>query len=99
MACLIDDLPVLTMAERQAGLHLEGVPFYGQKTDFSTSQIRYSGTKRSNSDSIFMAPSREAIPQLRPDFPETSHLMKVRFSQFLLLLYKHTLNMFDEMPQ
>ncbi|XP_023729875.1 protein TIFY 8 [Lactuca sativa] len=64
-------------SERQAGLHLEGVPFYGQKTDFSTSQIRYSGTKRSNSDSIFMAPSREAIPQLRPDFPETSHLMKM----------------------
>lgn len=64
-------------SEKQAGLHLEGVPFYGQKTDFSTSQIRYSGTKRSNSDSIFMAPSREAIPQLRPDFPEASHLMKM----------------------
>ncbi|KAI3792012.1 hypothetical protein L2E82_05881 [Cichorium intybus] len=64
-------------SERQAGLHLEGVPFYGQKTDFSTSQIRYSGSKRSNSDSIFMAPSREAIPQLRPDFPEASHLMKM----------------------
>lgn len=64
-------------SERQVGTHFEGVPFFGQKSDFSGSKIRYSGSKRSNSDSVFMAPSREGIPQLRPDFPETSHLMKM----------------------
>ncbi|KVH90328.1 protein TIFY 8-like [Cynara cardunculus var. scolymus] len=64
-------------SERQVGTHFEGVPFFGQKGDFSGSKIRYSGNKRSNSDSVFMAPSRDGIPQLRPDFPETSHLMKM----------------------
>lgn len=64
-------------SERQVGTLFEGVPFFGQKADFSGPQIRYSGSKRSNSDSGFVAPTREAIPQLRPDFPETSHLMKM----------------------
>nr|XP_043636632.1 protein TIFY 8 isoform X2 [Erigeron canadensis] len=45
--------------------------------DYSGSKVRYSGMKRSNSDAGFMAPSREGIPQMRPDFPETSHLMKM----------------------
>ncbi|KAK1429581.1 hypothetical protein QVD17_11795 [Tagetes erecta] len=64
-------------SERQAGTFFEGVPFYGPKTDFAGSKIRYSGGKRSNPDSGFLAPSRDNIPQPRPDFPETSHLMKM----------------------
>ncbi|GJY22719.1 TIFY 8-like protein [Tanacetum coccineum] len=65
-------------SERQVGTtYFEGVPFYGQKSDLSGSMIRYSGSKRNNPDSSFMAPSRESAPQMRPDFPETSHLMKM----------------------
>lgn len=64
-------------SERQVGTLFEGVPFFGQRSDFSGSKVRYSGSKRSNSDSGFIAPSREGIPQLRPDFPETSQLMKM----------------------
>ncbi|KAI7749051.1 hypothetical protein M8C21_030094 [Ambrosia artemisiifolia] len=64
-------------SERHAGTLFEGVPFFGHKTDLSSSKIRYSGSKRSHSDSGFLPPSREVIPQLRPDFPETSHLMKM----------------------
>lgn len=75
---LIDDnFLVLIMVERPVGTLFEGVPFFGQRTDFSGSNVRYSGSKRSNSDSGFIPLSRESIPQLRPDFPETSHLMKV----------------------
>ncbi|XP_076946479.1 protein TIFY 8-like [Bidens hawaiensis] len=64
-------------SERQPGTFFEGVPYFGQKPDFAGSKIRYSGSKRSNSDSGFLPPTREVIPQLRPDFPETSHLMKM----------------------
>ncbi|KAI7743306.1 hypothetical protein M8C21_030720 [Ambrosia artemisiifolia] len=65
-------------SERQVGTLYEGVPFFAQKTDVSGSKIRYSGYKRSHSDSGFMPPSRlEGIPQPRPDLPETSHLMKM----------------------
>ncbi|KAI3687748.1 hypothetical protein L1987_81450 [Smallanthus sonchifolius] len=64
-------------SERQAGTFFEGVPFLGHKTDLVGSKIRYSGSKRSNSDSGFLLPSREGVPQLRPDYPETSHLMKI----------------------
>ncbi|KAL8245111.1 hypothetical protein R6Q59_011369 [Mikania micrantha] len=64
-------------SERQAGILYEGVPFFGHKTEFAGSKIRYSGSKRSNSDSGFIPPAREGIPQLRPDYPETSHLMKM----------------------
>ncbi|KAJ0806043.1 putative transcription factor TIFY family [Helianthus annuus] len=65
-------------SERQVGTFYEGVPFFGHKTDVSGSKIRYSGSKRSHSDSGFMPPSRlEGIPQPRPDLPETSHLMKM----------------------
>ncbi|KAJ0714304.1 putative transcription factor TIFY family [Helianthus annuus] len=64
-------------SERQAGTLFEGVPFFGHKTDLAGSKIRYSGGKRSHSDSGFLPPAREVIPQLRPDFPETSHLMKM----------------------
>ncbi|KAK9079463.1 hypothetical protein SSX86_001135 [Deinandra increscens subsp. villosa] len=58
-------------SERQTGTLFEGVPFYGPRTDFAGGKIRYSGVKRSNSDSGLLP------PQLRPDFPETSHLMKM----------------------
>ncbi|XP_076916009.1 protein TIFY 8-like [Bidens hawaiensis] len=64
-------------SERQPGTFFEGVPYFSQKPDFSGSKIRYSGSKRSNSDLGFLPPTREVIPQLRPDFPETSHLMKM----------------------
>ncbi|KVH99842.1 Tify [Cynara cardunculus var. scolymus] len=66
-------------SDRQVGSHLEGVPFYGQRNDFSPSEIRnrYAGSKRSNSDYVFMGSSRDGVPQIRPDFPENSHLMKV----------------------
>ncbi|KAI3823508.1 hypothetical protein L1987_04946 [Smallanthus sonchifolius] len=64
-------------SERQVGTLYEGVPVFGQKTDLSGSKIRYSGSKRSHSDSGFMPPSREATPQLQPNFPDTSHLMKM----------------------
>ncbi|CAH1442217.1 unnamed protein product [Lactuca virosa] len=55
-------------SDRQVGSHLEGVPFYGQKSDFSGSDIgnRYAGNKRSNSDSVFLSSSRDS-----------SHLMKM----------------------
>ncbi|KAI3822442.1 hypothetical protein L1987_10032 [Smallanthus sonchifolius] len=64
-------------SERQTGTFFEGVPFFGHKTDLAGSKIRYSGSKRSNSDTGFLLPSREGVPQLRPDYPETSHLMKM----------------------
>ncbi|KAL8227024.1 hypothetical protein R6Q57_016856 [Mikania cordata] len=62
-------------SERQVGTLYEVVPFFGQKTDIPGTNIRYSGSKRSHSDSGFIPPSREGIP--RPDYPETSHLMKM----------------------
>ncbi|XP_071709194.1 uncharacterized protein [Rutidosis leptorrhynchoides] len=64
-------------SEKPVGTLFEGVPFFGQRSDFSGSKVRYSGSKRSISDSGFVAPSRDGIPQSRPYFPETSHLMKM----------------------
>ncbi|KAJ1438232.1 Tify domain [Sesbania bispinosa] len=65
-------------SERQAGNHLEGVPFYGPRTDLSGIEIgnRLVGNKRSNSDSSFMGSSRDAF-QMVPDSFQNSHLMKI----------------------
>ncbi|KAI3738022.1 hypothetical protein L2E82_28040 [Cichorium intybus] len=66
-------------SDRQVGSHLEGVPFYGQRSEFSGSEIgnKYAGSKRSNSDSIFLGSLRDGVPQMKPDFPDSSHLMKM----------------------
>ncbi|XP_061359599.1 protein TIFY 8-like [Gastrolobium bilobum] len=65
-------------SERQVGNHLEGVPFYGPRSDFSGAEIgnRLVGNKRSNSDSTFMGSSRDAF-QMGPDSLQNSHLMKI----------------------
>ncbi|XP_020202973.1 protein TIFY 8 isoform X2 [Cajanus cajan] len=65
-------------SEKQVGNHLEGVPFYGPRSDFSGTEIsnRLVGSKRSNSDSTFMGSSRDAF-QMVPDSFQNSHLMKV----------------------
>ncbi|KAK0572137.1 hypothetical protein LWI29_026674 [Acer saccharum] len=56
-------------SERQGGNHLEGVPFYGTRSDISGPEIstRLGGSKRSNPESAFMA----------HDYPESLHLMKI----------------------
>ncbi|XP_038698742.1 protein TIFY 8 isoform X2 [Tripterygium wilfordii] len=66
-------------SERQVGDHLEGVPFYGPRSDVSGHDInnRLAGNKRSNSDSIFMGSSRERIPQMGHDSLESLRLMKM----------------------
>ncbi|KAM0968760.1 hypothetical protein ACFX13_017371 [Malus domestica] len=66
-------------SERQAGNHLEGVPFYGPRSDISGPEIsnRLLGSKRSNSDSTFMGSSRDGVPHMGPDHLERSHLMKM----------------------
>ncbi|XP_057731431.1 protein TIFY 8 isoform X5 [Arachis stenosperma] len=65
-------------SEKQVGNHLEGVPYYGPRSDFSGTEIsnRLVGNKRSNSDSTFMGSSRDAF-QMVPDSFQNSHLMKV----------------------
>ncbi|KAL2346801.1 hypothetical protein Fmac_000801 [Flemingia macrophylla] len=65
-------------SEKQVGNHLEGVPFYSPRSDFSGNEIsnRLVGSKRSNSDSTFMGSSRDAF-QMVPDSFQNSHLMKV----------------------
>lgn len=65
--------------ERRVGNHLEGVPFYGPRSDISGPEIskKIAGSKRSNSDSTFMGSSRDGIPQMGPDTLEGSQLMKV----------------------
>ncbi|KAI4316270.1 hypothetical protein L6164_024267 [Bauhinia variegata] len=65
-------------SERQVGNHLEGIPFYGPRSDFSGTEIsnRLVGSKRSNSDSTFMGSSRDAF-QMVPDSLQNSHLMKM----------------------
>lgn len=67
-----------TASEKQVSNHLEGVPFYGPRSDFSGTEIsnRLVGNKRSNSDSSFMGSSRDAF-QMVPDSFQNSHLMKV----------------------
>ena len=67
------------LLERRAGNHLEGVPFYGPRSDISGPEIsnKIAGSKRSNSDSTFMGSSRDGIPQMGPESLEGSQLMKV----------------------
>ncbi|XP_057434538.1 protein TIFY 8 isoform X2 [Lotus japonicus] len=67
-----------TASEKQVSNHLEGVPYYGPRGDFSGTEIsnRLVGNKRSNSDSTFMGSSRDAF-QMVPDSFQNSHLMKV----------------------
>ncbi|CAJ1973763.1 unnamed protein product [Sphenostylis stenocarpa] len=65
-------------SEKHVGNHLEGVPFYAPRSDFSGTEIsnRLVGSKRSNSDSAFTGSSRDAF-QMVPDSFQNSHLMKV----------------------
>ncbi|KAL3566184.1 hypothetical protein D5086_031599 [Populus alba] len=65
-------------SERQAGNHLEGIPFYGPRSDISGPEIsnRLAGSKRSNSDSAFTGP-RDGVPQMAHDSIESLHLMKM----------------------
>ncbi|KAJ6406303.1 hypothetical protein OIU84_009930 [Salix udensis] len=65
-------------SERQAGSHLEGIPFYGPRSDISGPEIsnRLTGSKRSNSDSAFTGP-RDGIPQMTHDSIDSLHLMKM----------------------
>ncbi|XP_054789160.1 protein TIFY 8-like isoform X2 [Prosopis cineraria] len=65
-------------SERKVGNHLEGVPFYGPRSDFSDTGLsnRLIGNKRSSSDSAFMGSSRDAF-QMVPDSIQNSHLMKM----------------------
>lgn len=75
------------MVEKQIGNHLEGVPFYGPRSDLSGAEIsnRLVGSKRSNSDSAFTGSSRDAF-QMVPDSYQNSHLMKVDFIYYLIIL-------------
>ncbi|XVF47926.1 hypothetical protein PTKIN_Ptkin03bG0148900 [Pterospermum kingtungense] len=56
-------------SERQVGNHLEGIPYYGPRSEISGPEIsnRLIGSKRSNSDSAFMG--HESL--------ESLHLMKM----------------------
>ncbi|KAL2543856.1 Protein TIFY 8 [Forsythia ovata] len=65
-------------SERHVGSHLEGIPFYRSRGEFTGPETsnRFTGTKRSNSDS-FMLSSKEKFPQVRPESLESSHLMKL----------------------
>ncbi|XP_062163488.1 protein TIFY 8 [Alnus glutinosa] len=64
-------------SERQVGNHLEGIPFYGPRSDISGHEIsnRIVGSKRNNPDSAFMGSSRDGI--LDHDSLENSHLIKL----------------------
>ncbi|XP_021662423.2 protein TIFY 8 isoform X1 [Hevea brasiliensis] len=66
-------------SERQAGNHLEGIPFYGPRSDISGPEIsnRLAGSKRSNSDSAFTGSTRDGFPQMGHDSLESQHLMKM----------------------
>ncbi|KAL5975635.1 hypothetical protein ACLOJK_019960, partial [Asimina triloba] len=66
-------------SERQAGKNCERVQFHGGKSELSGPEItnRFSGTKRSNSDSAFMASLREKMYQMGPDSVETARLIKM----------------------
>ncbi|CAI9094426.1 OLC1v1030167C3 [Oldenlandia corymbosa var. corymbosa] len=65
-------------SERQAGNHLEGVPFYGPRSDFISHDAsnRFSGTKRSNSDSYLRTPN-DTFPSVRHESLDSSQLMKL----------------------
>ncbi|XP_050366276.1 protein TIFY 8 [Argentina anserina] len=66
-------------SERQGGNHLEGVPYYGPRSDISGPEIshRLLGSKRSNSDSTFIGSSGDGIPRMGSDSLESSHLTKM----------------------
>ncbi|KAG8657380.1 hypothetical protein MANES_03G065500v8 [Manihot esculenta] len=66
-------------SERQVGNHLEGIPYYGPRSDISCSEIsnRLAGSKRSNSDTAFTGTSRDGIQQMGHDSLESLHLMKM----------------------
>ncbi|XP_041019533.1 protein TIFY 8 isoform X2 [Juglans microcarpa x Juglans regia] len=66
-------------SERQAGNHLEGIPFYGPRSDISGHEIsnRIVGSKRSNPDSAFLGSFRDGIINLDHDPLENSHLIKL----------------------
>jgi len=78
---------LINLVEKQVGNHLEGVPFYGPRSDLSGAEIsnRLVGSKRSNSDSAFTGSSREAF-QMVPDSYQNSHLMKVDLTYCLIIL-------------
>ncbi|GFY88846.1 hypothetical protein Acr_06g0007860 [Actinidia rufa] len=65
--------------ERQVASHLEGVPFYGPRSDLTGTEIsnRFAGNKRTNSDSAFKRSSREGFPKVGPDSLDGGHLMKM----------------------
>ncbi|XP_026404548.1 protein TIFY 8-like isoform X2 [Papaver somniferum] len=66
-------------SERLVGNNSEGVQLHGSKSDFSGPEIsnRFAGSKRSNSDSVFMGSARDRMtPQSGTDSFESSHLMK-----------------------
>ncbi|XP_068648031.1 protein TIFY 8 isoform X2 [Aristolochia californica] len=70
-------------SERQTGSNFEGVQFYGPKGDFSGAEIsnRFSGRKRSNSDSAFMGSTRDRMLQIPPESIESSRLTKMQIFQ------------------
>lgn len=77
----------LFLIERQAGNHLEGIPFYGPRSDISGPEIstRLAGSKRSISDSAFTGYTRGGNPQMGGhDSLEGLHLMKVSCHQVVL---------------
>lgn len=84
MECNVFSL--INMVEKQVSNHLEGVPFYGPRSEFSGTEIsnRLVGNKRSNSDSSFMGSSRDAFQMVPDSFPN-SHLMKVTLKYHLIL--------------
>ncbi|KAK6119486.1 hypothetical protein DH2020_046772 [Rehmannia glutinosa] len=65
-------------SERNAGNHLEGIPFYGSRGDITgpESSNRFTGNKRSNSDS-FMISSRDKFPQGLADSQDSPLLTKL----------------------
>ncbi|KAL8521946.1 hypothetical protein ACS0TY_012195 [Phlomoides rotata] len=65
-------------SERHVGNHLEGIPFYGSRGDISgpESSNRFTGYKRSNSDS-FMMSSRDKFPQGLADSQDSPLLAKL----------------------
>lgn len=77
------------MIERQVSDHFEGVPFYGPRSDLTGTEIsnRFTGNKRSNSDSAFLGSSRDGLPHVGPDSLDGVHLMKVFSSGTLLSIY------------
>ncbi|KAG9459381.1 hypothetical protein H6P81_003889 [Aristolochia fimbriata] len=70
-------------SERQTGNNFEGIQFHGPKDDFSGADIsnRFSGQKRSNSDSAFMGSSRDRMLQIAPESIESSRLTKMQIFQ------------------